>query len=357
MHPAEWFDRTRDAFFEALLRVFTDPERGLPALLGHWVQDTLRAVWNALWDLFAPFNVFFQIPTWIVGQPFVETAWGILLPVAAVALGLAAVATLGLSMLSILGGRPPAVLFSGLRHFVRGTAGLLLGTRLYLTLIDVSNSLVARFLDPAGGLPGFDRLTAFGQAVTLPVLAVIYLVFACVFFVSRAKVVLTCIVCLILAPLAFVLGAMPFKKAQDAYDVWLTYAVASAFVQVVQAVFLGLGASILIHGTAGSGQSAPSEAMAAVVGILSIAAAGTMPTMLLGAMLNRALVPSGTLHRAADVSLQLASFALRMPVVPPVPASAYPPPTAPPTGRAFTAGHPPRQLIEYVPPMLPPPRP
>src|SRR5687768_1197948 len=56
MHPAKWFDRTRDAFFEALLRVFTDPERGLPALLGRWVQDTLRTVWGALWDLFAPFR-------------------------------------------------------------------------------------------------------------------------------------------------------------------------------------------------------------------------------------------------------------------------------------------------------------
>jgi hypothetical protein len=356
MNPAEWFDRTRDAFFDALLRVFTDPQRGLPALLGHWVQDTLRTVWAALWDLFAPFNFFFQIPTWIVGQPFVETAWSILLPIAAVALGLAAVATLGLSMLSILGGRPPAVLFSGLRHFMRGTAGLLLGTRLYLTLIDVSNSLVGRFLDPAGGLPGFDRLTAFGQAVTLPVLLAIYLVFACLFFVSRAKVVLTCIVCLILAPLAFVLGAMPFKKAQDAYDVWLTYAVASAFVQVVQAVFLGLGASILIHGTAGPDQGAPSEAMAAVVGILSIAAAGTMPAMILGAMINRALVPAGTLDRAVNVSLQLASFALRMPVVPPMYQSVYPPPPKGPTPDAFTPGRPSPRLIEYVPPMLPPPR-
>jgi hypothetical protein len=74
-------------------------------------------------------------------------------------------------------------------------------------------------------------------------------------------------------------------------------------------------------------------------------------------MLNRALVPAGTLDRAANVSLQLASFALRMPVVPPVPASAYPPPPRPPRDDNILAGvRPTPRLIEYVPPMLPPPR-
>ncbi len=240
---------------------------------------------------------------------------------------------------------------------MRATAGLLLGTRLYLTLIDVSNSLVGRFLDPTGGLPGLDRLTAFGQAVTFPILALIYAGFAACFFFARIKVVLTVVVCLILSPVAFVLGALPFKKAQDAYDVWLTYAVASAFVQVVQAVFLGLGANILIHGTAGPEETAVSEATAMVVGTASIMAAGTMPGMLLGAMLTRSLVPSGTLHRAASVGIQLASLAaFRMPI-PPMPAGIYPPPRTPPTTEAFTAGRPTPRLIEYVPPMLPPPKP
>jgi hypothetical protein len=201
LNPAEWFDRTRDAFFEALLLVFTDPERGLPALLGRAVQGWLRSTWNDLAALFAPFNVFTQIPTWIVGVPFVDAAWNILFPIAAVALGLAAVLTLALSMLSIMGGRPPAVLFAGLRHFMRGTVGLILGTRLYFTLIEVSNSLAGRVLDPTGGLPGLDRLTAFGQAVTFPVLALVYMLFACLFFFVRLKVVFTCIVCLILCPL------------------------------------------------------------------------------------------------------------------------------------------------------------
>jgi hypothetical protein len=158
----------------------------------------------------------------------------------------------------------------------------------------------------------------------------------------------------------WVLGAMPFKKAQDAFDVWLTYAVASTFVQVVQAVFLGLGAGILIHGTAGPDQSAVSETMAGIVGIGSILAAGTVPNLMVGALLSRALLPTETLRNAGAVAQQLATFAVwRMPIppVPPPQASVYPPPPAPPTPRPFTAGQPTRQLIEYVPPMLPPPRP
>ncbi len=104
--PGQWFEQQRDALFQGMLRLFTDPEQGLPALLGRWVQGLLRTFWDALAGLFAPFNIFTQIPTWVVGMPFVETAWGVLFPIAAVALGLAAVLTLGMGMLSIMGGRP-----------------------------------------------------------------------------------------------------------------------------------------------------------------------------------------------------------------------------------------------------------
>jgi hypothetical protein len=359
INPAEWFDRTRDAFFDALVRLFTDPERGLPALLGEALRAWLSAAWDAVWGAFEPFNFFTQIPTWIVGLPFIERAWDTLFPLAAVGLGLAAVATLGLSMVSVMGGKPPDVLFSGLRHVMRGAVGLIVGTRLYLTFIEVSNGLSARLLDPTGGLPGLERMNTLGQAVSFPVLLLLYALFACLFFFIRAKVVFTCVACLILAPVAFVLGALPFKKAQDAFDVWLTFAVASAFVQVVQAVFLGIGANVLIHGTAGAGQGPQEEVAAGIVGIMSIFAAGTVPTMILGAMLNRSLVPAGTLHHAAHVAQALATLAIwRAPVPPPDLTRVYPPPPPPPTvDRAVTAGAGPRRIIEYVPPMLPPPTP
>jgi hypothetical protein len=296
----------------------------------------------------------------------VDEAWGTLFPLAATGLGLAAVVTLGLSMLSVLGGRPPAELFSGLRHFVRGTVGLILGTRLYLTLIEVCNSLSARLLDPAGGLPGLEHMTAAGQLVAYPVVALVYLLFATVFFFTRAKVVFTCVACLVLAPVAFVLGALPFKKAQDVYDVWLTYAVASAFVQVVQAVLLGIGANVLTHGTSAA-QVTPGVLGAGIVGVVSVFAAGTAPTMILGALLHRGLVPAGTLSTAAHLALGLALPVLwRSGGVPPVPPRVYPPPAPPPDpGRALAGGGGPAlagtgggapRLIEYVPPMLPPPR-
>ena len=97
--------------------------------------------------------------------------------------------------------------------------------------------------------------------------------------------------------------------------------------------------------------------------------ARAVPRVLLGALLNRALVPAGQLHTAAQVGLQLASLAFwRAPVPPPALAGVYPPPPpAPPYGNALGgdatprvggpggAGGPPR-LIEYVPPMLPPGR-
>src|SRR5687768_14693946 len=67
MNPAEWFERQREAVFDALVRLFTDPQRGLPAMLGAAVQDLLAAAWETLWGLFEPFNFFTQIPTWIVG--------------------------------------------------------------------------------------------------------------------------------------------------------------------------------------------------------------------------------------------------------------------------------------------------
>jgi hypothetical protein len=141
------------------------------------------------------------------------------------------------------------------------------------------------------------------------------------------------------------------------------------FVQVVQAVFLGIGANVLIHGTAGAGQGPQEEVAAGIVGIMSIFAAGTVPNMILGAMLNRSLVPAGTLHHAAHVAQALATLVVwRVPVPPPPdPARAYPPPPPPPSydrnltgggmpriAGAGSPGQPPR-IIEYVPPMLPPP--
>jgi hypothetical protein len=351
----------------ALTGWLTSPDlRGVVgAAAGEFVQWALRRVWDGLAWAFGGVNLFTQLPpAWTTELPAVRLARERLTPVATGLVGLGLALSVLLAGLGTIIGRPFGWLWGRLGAVLLATAGLAVAPRLITWYFQLCNALAGAVLDPFGGLPGLERMTAVGQALSLGWVAVLYAGFALVFLFQRLKLLVIAALCCAIAPLAVAAGALPHDLAQRFFKWWLTTTVGLGLVHVLQALCLGIGANVLLVGGA-SGTPGPAEgsqeAMAGLVAAGALLAAGSVPRLLLGG-LAAAAGPSallGPLLHAASLlaGLGLGAAALRT-TIHAVPAA------GPLVARAAAAGGPPaapgpgyvRSLLGGAPLALPPPQ-
>ena len=337
---------------------------------GELLEWGLRRVWDGLAWAFGGVNVFTSLPpAWTTELPAVALARERLAPVATGLVGLGLAASVLLAGLGTLIGRPFTSLFGRLGTILLATAGLAVAPRLIAWYFQLCNALAGAVLDPFGGLPGLERMTAVGQALSLGWVAVLYAGFALVFLFQRLKLLVIAALCCAVAPLAVAAGALPADLAQRFFRWWLTTTVGVGLVHVLQAVCLGIGANVLLQGGTAGGDS--QQAMAGLVAAGSLLAAGSVPRLLLGGLAAAAgpgaligpvlqaatlLAGVGVLGKAAGAAGGHARFA--WPAVLPAPGSVSPPAggSAPPGRelhvRSILAGP---HLVPALPPPGPPP--
>jgi hypothetical protein len=337
---------------------------------GELLEWGLRRVWDGLAWAFGGVNVFTQLPpTWTTELPAVRLTRERLTPVATGIVGLGLAASVLLAGLGTIVGRPFGWLWGRLGAVLLATAGLAVAPQLIAWFFQFTNALAGAVLDPFGGLPGLDRMTAVGQWLSLGWVALLYAGFALVFLFQRLKLLVVAALMCAIAPLAVAAGALPLPLAQAFFKWWLTTTVGVALVHVLQALCLGIGANVLlVGGTAGTPGPAEGgqEAMAGLVAAGALLAAGSVPKLLLGGLAAAAgpsalvgpllraaaaLAGLGALGAAAPLAARFAwpaALPVRGPV--PTPAGAVQTPTRDLRVRSLLAGAP-------SVPALPPPRP
>lgn len=281
--------------------LLTTLRQGLPTILGDWLGSTLealiRGVWDALARVFGPINIFTQMPDlWTYNLPAVGLARQRLVPIAAALVGLGTVLTVLLAGLGTLIGRPFGWALAHAPHLLLAGAGIAAAPQLMSWWIDLMNATSGALLDPVTGLPGLNQLTAVGQLLDIGWVAVLYVAFAGWFLFARLKLLVLAALCVAVAPLAIGVGALPLAPAQHAFRWWLTTFLGVTAVQVLQATCLGIGANVILVGSAHSGGA--SEIMAGLMGAGSLLAAGSIPKMVLGGLAPETGNMRRTLKRA-----------------------------------------------------------
>lgn len=276
--------------------------------LGEGIERLLRLVWDAAAHVFGPINIWTQLPDlWTYNLPAVGLARQRLLPIASAIVGLAIVLTVGMAGLGTIFGRPFGWALNRLPYIVLAGAGFVASAQLMSWWIGLCNALSGALLDPLTGLPGLSQLTAVGQLLDLVWVAVLYAGFALWFLFHRIKVLVLAALCVAVAPLAIAVGVLPFPLAQRFFSLWLTTFLGVTAVQVLQAVCLGIGANVIVVGSAYSGGA--SEVMAGLVGAGSLLAAGAVPKLVLGGLAGTSGAGAGGLVKAAvDIGLVVAGL-------------------------------------------------
>jgi hypothetical protein len=156
---------------------------------------------------------------------------------------------------------------------------LLFLLRAYTGIVGYALALVnagsAHFLDPATGLPGWERMSGFDQASTEGFFAILYWLASALLLIGRVITVLVVRLLLVAGPLLIVLGGLPFALGQTWCTWWVAMLVGRCTVQVFQAFALGAGASLLTDGG-----SSPLDAL---WGLGAVWLAVILPGMLPGA--------------------------------------------------------------------------
>jgi hypothetical protein len=295
-----------DLLYDLGLRFFRE---GLPGLLGDAVQWALRAVWDGMAWLFAPINIFTQLPDlWTYNLPAVRVARDSLAPLAAAIVAAATVATVLLAGLGTIIGRPFGWVLNRAPYVLLAGAGIAAYPQLGQWWIDFSNALSGALLDPLTGLPGLSQMTAVGQALNLGWVALLYAVFALFFLVQRIMLLVYACLCLAIGPLAIAAGVLPVPLAQRFFGWWATTFLGVCFVQVLQAVCLGIGANILLVG--GASSDGRQGVMAGLIGAGAILAAGTVPGLLLRRLTPAAASAPGWLWTALNAATVLVGVGL-----------------------------------------------
>jgi hypothetical protein len=295
-----------DLLYALGLRFFRE---GLPGLLGDAVQWALRALWDGVAWLFAPINVFTQLPDlWTYNLPAVRVARDQLAPPAAAIVAAATVATVLLAGLGTIIGRPFGWVLNRAPYLLLAGAGIAAWPLVSRWWVDFANALSGALLDPLTGLPGLDQMTAVGQALNLGWVALLYAVFALFFLVQRITLLVYACLCLAIGPLAIAAGVLPVPLAQRFFGWWLTTFLGVCFVQVLQALCLGIGANILLVG--GASSDGRQGVMAGLIGAGAILAAGTVPGLLLRRLTPAAASAPGWLWTVLNAATVLAGVGL-----------------------------------------------
>ncbi len=283
---------------------------GLPTLMRRLLVAAFgalaRFIWDAAGGALAGANIFTQLPpAWSYELGPVVQMRALLQPVGYGILSLAVVLAVGTVGVGMVIGRPFGAVFSIIPRFFVVSAALLFAPQLIRGWIDFSNLASARLLDPEAGLPGMNRARGLEHAEGMGVVALVYLAVGVLFFLSRIKLLILTALVIVTAPLAIAAGALPFGMASRFFSWWLSTLLAATFVQVLQAVCLGLGAALIAAPAAGGSALTGSMAegvMSMAMGVGAIIAAMSLPGMLLGA-LGRAEIGGRLLDTAFKVAM------------------------------------------------------
>ncbi|HXI15498.1 MAG TPA: hypothetical protein VNM48_03930 [Chloroflexota bacterium] len=263
-----------------------------------------------LWDaaggaLSGGVNVFTQLPPdWSYNLAPVKAMVPLMSSLGLSVLGLAAILALLTIALGLVTGRPFGAALNVFPRYLLAGAALVFAPALIKGWIDFSNAASASLLDVNGGLPGLGMAEGFDRAAGMGVVSLVYLACGFLFFLVRIKLLVLVALLVVTAPLAIAAGALPFGMAQRFFGWWLSTFIGASFVQVLQAVCLGLGAALIAQPTLS--ESAVSTqgqgVMAVAMGIGSLFAAMSLPGMLLGS-LGRADVGGRLLDTAFKVGM------------------------------------------------------
>jgi len=310
-----------DNFLEQLGQVLTDWfnawwETQGPGLIGEAIASIFGLLAQALWSVAGDFlggsNLFTQVPpAWSYELAPVLTMRSRLEPLGGALLTLALVVALLWIGLGTLWGKPFGRVLSSLPTWLLLSGAILLAPDLQRWWVDFSNSASAALLDPATGLPGLGAILDPELAAELGMVVVVYLGYGLWFFVRRIKVLVLAVLCIAIAPIAVAAGAFPIPHAQRFFHWWLATFLACTFVQVPQAVCLGIGAAMLAEAVAGNGYDTPMEGMvSALMGVGSIAAAGELPGLLLGSLVRAGVGGTSVVNTALQMGTILAGGAM-----------------------------------------------
>jgi hypothetical protein len=259
-------------------------------------------IWSALGPLLGAVNFWTRLPAqWTTELAPVVAMRQQLMPLARALLLLGLVLSVGGGVLGALlpqrsvsvggttlslSGSPFTRLLTTVPTFALASAGLIAAPQLAGWWFGFVNAVSDALLSPGAGLPGLARMELVDRLSALGIVAVVYLFFALFFLLLRIKLLVVCAVLLTIMPLAIVAGALPFPQAQRFFSWWFTTLLWATFVQVLQAVCLGIGAAMITAPVVTSGApSGPTEdLMSAAIGVGAILAAAAFPGMLLGAL-------------------------------------------------------------------------
>ncbi len=250
-------------------------------------------------------NVFTQLPPdWSYNLAPVKTMEPLVTRLGLSILGVAAIVAVLTMGVGVMIGRPFGAVLTGFPRYLLAGAALVFAPALIKGWIDFSNAAAAALLDPSGGLPGLSMAQGFDKAAGMGAVSLVYLVCSFLFFLARIKLLVLVALLVVTAPLAIASGALPGGMAQRFFGWWLSTFIGATFVQVLQAICLGLGAALIAQpAQSGSAVSAEGQGvMAVAMGIGSLFAAMSLPGMLLGA-LGRAEVGGRLMDTAFKVAM------------------------------------------------------
>jgi hypothetical protein len=241
-------------------------------------------VWQTLGPVLGAVNFFTRLPPqWTTELAPMLAIRARLMPLAGAIALLGLVGGLVWGVICLHRGRPLTRLFSAVPTFLLATGGLVLAPQLMDWWVRFCNATSDALLTPGSGLPGLERMELMASISALGVVAVVYLLFGLFFLLLRLKLLVLVLLLLATAPLGIAAGALPFPQAQKFFFWWLTTFVAVTFVQVLQAVCLGIG-SALLAAPVTPGGDAVQDVMSCCIGIGAILAAATVPGLLLGSL-------------------------------------------------------------------------
>lgn len=260
--------------------------------------------------LMGGFDILFQLPPAFTYELSIVTEVSNKLKLVAWAMiGFAMVLDLLWIAMSRIFARPFGAALAAIPNIFVAVLGLQFASSLMRIWIDMSNAISGFVSNPATGLPGLANLQGVDYFSALGIVAILYVIAAFVLIMHRLKMLVLAAMLLIIYPLGIAAVAFPFEFTQRMHKWWLRTFLVVTFVQVPQAVTLGIGAALISAPTiTGKFEGPRLGIVSAIIGASCIIAARAIPGMLMGSLAYMELQP-GIVRLVARVTAMLSGVA------------------------------------------------